>query len=266
MDDSELFYYMIGRASGGAGGTGTAHVLRGTDEPTAHIGENGDIYLQYQSPRGSLPSGYTRLTTIISSGAQYIDSGVKAKSDVSVEIEFSDYSLSGDTFLFGFRPGSWNGLGVNNGGSGSMWCYYGGNGNAGVLTKMTAGTVKLTNGTTIVNGVTAKTFTPPSFSYDYNIYIFAANNNGTVGYGAKYTFIECKMWEDDVLIRDFVPAERDSDNAIGLYDTVENTFYPNQGSGNFVAGNAEYAILSASAKVNNTWQDLIGTDIQDINL
>lgn len=44
--------------------------------------------------------------------------------------------------------------------------------------------------------------------------------------------------DNDVLIRDMVPAKRTSDNAIGMYDKVTDTFFPNAGTGEFIAGSA----------------------------
>ena len=41
---------------------------------------------------------------------------------------------------------------------------------------------------------------------------------------------------------DLVPARRDSDNAVGLYDRVSDTFFTNQGSGSFVAGPVKTAV------------------------
>jgi hypothetical protein len=38
------------------------------------------------------------------------------------------------------------------------------------------------------------------------------------------------------LMRDFIPARRKSDNVLGLYDIITNTFYINSGTGTFVAG------------------------------
>ena len=41
---------------------------------------------------------------------------------------------------------------------------------------------------------------------------------------------------DGTPIRSFVPCYRKSDNAIGLYDTVEGAFYTNAGTGAFTKG------------------------------
>ena len=45
-----------------------------------------------------------------------------------------------------------------------------------------------------------------------------------------------KIYDNDKLVRNFVPCYRKSDGVIGLYDKVENKFYTNGGTGNFVKG------------------------------
>ena len=45
-----------------------------------------------------------------------------------------------------------------------------------------------------------------------------------------------KIKKDSSLVRDFIPAKRTSDNAIGLYDLVSNSFFGNAGTGTFTAG------------------------------
>lgn len=42
--------------------------------------------------------------------------------------------------------------------------------------------------------------------------------------------------DNDVLVCNLIPAKRNSDNAVGMYDLVTNTFKPNAGTGSFVAG------------------------------
>ena len=45
-----------------------------------------------------------------------------------------------------------------------------------------------------------------------------------------------KIWENDELIMNLIPCYRKSDNEIGLYDLVSNTFLTNQGTGTFAKG------------------------------
>ena len=46
-----------------------------------------------------------------------------------------------------------------------------------------------------------------------------------------------KIWKNGVLVRDYVPAVRDSDSVVGLYDRVSNTF-TTKSAGSLTAGNS----------------------------
>lgn len=46
-----------------------------------------------------------------------------------------------------------------------------------------------------------------------------------------------KAYEVGVLVADLVPAVRNSDNVVGFYDIVRETFYPPTGEATFTAGN-----------------------------
>ena len=53
---------------------------------------------------------------------------------------------------------------------------------------------------------------------------------------AKIKLYSCKIWNDNILVRDFIPVL----NKAGvpcLYDKVEEKFYYNQGEGEFLYGN-----------------------------
>lgn len=43
-----------------------------------------------------------------------------------------------------------------------------------------------------------------------------------------------KIWDGGTLIRDFIPAVRNDDGAIGMYDQVNDVFYTNDGTGSFI--------------------------------
>lgn len=51
--------------------------------------------------------------------------------------------------------------------------------------------------------------------------------------GSIYRFTAKK---DGVVIGDYVPVQRISDNEVGLYDIINNVFYINSGSGDFIPG------------------------------
>ena len=45
-----------------------------------------------------------------------------------------------------------------------------------------------------------------------------------------------KIYDDDTIVRDFIPCYRKSDNKAGMYDLVNGEFYTNQGTGEFILG------------------------------
>lgn len=80
------------------------------------------------------------------------------------------------------------------------------------------------------------------------IYLFANHNSGAgavtggtpnrvgnqiVGKMKVYSF---KMYDNNILVRDFVPVVRSRDGVAGMYDMVGHKFYANAGSGSFEAG------------------------------
>jgi len=44
------------------------------------------------------------------------------------------------------------------------------------------------------------------------------------------------MWDGTTLVRNMIPCYRRSDLKPGMYDTVNNVFYTNSGSGEFILG------------------------------
>ena len=191
-----------------------------------------------------LPSGYTELEYIEShadgsSDGQYIDTGIKSSSNVQVTADFQYTTVSNYSHcaLFGGR-GQGSGYPgrlcfyYNNGG----WRFDYNNANFPIADSeyMSRQRLTLSNGTvTLSDGKTASG--SGTFTGSYNIYVFANNTAGVVGECANI-----KLWSftisDGSASRSYVPAKRDSDGAIGLYDTIGGQFYANLGSGSFTAG------------------------------
>ena len=70
----------------------------------------------------------------------------------------------------------------------------------------------------------------------YSCYLFNANYQGSPMSGGKFKCYKCKLFSSSSLIRNFVPCYRISDGKPGLYDTVNDVFYVNSGSGEFTKG------------------------------
>lgn len=89
------------------------------------------------------------------------------------------------------------------------------------------------NGNTLSN-----TFSSGTFTCTYSFYLFALHNynNGAANFDNGGKLKLCKIWENNVLVRNFIPAKRKSDGTLGLYDTVTGIFFTNAGSGSFTGG------------------------------
>ena len=71
----------------------------------------------------------------------------------------------------------------------------------------------------------------------------------TIGNISKHRIYSCQMYEEDVVVRDFVPVKRKADGVSGLYDLVEGAFHASAGTAAYVAGPVLF--LEASEVVAN---------------
>jgi len=73
---------------------------------------------------------------------------------------------------------------------------------------------------------------------DKEDYLFAINRNNAPVYVMTGRIYYHKMWDNGVLVRNYIPVRRKSDNALGMYDLVTKTFFDKKGAGTFTAGPA----------------------------
>ena len=86
-----------------------------------------------------------------------------------------------------------------------------------------------------INGELVFTATYTKFTSPVNMYIFNNNNNGSLSGGSSAKLYNCSIYDNGVLIRSFIPCKNAS-GTVGLYDSVNNQFYQNAGTGTFIAG------------------------------
>ena len=209
---------------------------------SSYMIDNSFIISPPQETSNVLPSGYTQVDYIQTSGTQYINTGVIGKTGLEVEanIEFVD-SISNDQAVIGSRsggtriypiyifPGKFDiGYGINYNSSLTPVL----NQKYSVYSKLYNGEQLLkVNGTTIIQQSVAN-----DFDTNLNLYLFCMNYNGA-SYFSKMKLYSLIIKENGTTKRNFVPCYRNSDNEIGLYDIVNNVFYTNQGTGSFTYGN-----------------------------
>jgi hypothetical protein len=78
------------------------------------------------------------------------------------------------------------------------------------------------------------TFTSQVFEVSRPIALFALL--GERLYADKGRILECQIYDNDVLVRDYQPKIRQADGVTGYYDVVNNTFNPSANGVNFLYG------------------------------
>ncbi|MBR6751871.1 MAG: hypothetical protein IKL95_01200 [Alphaproteobacteria bacterium] len=206
--------------------------------------------------RAALPSGYTQLEYIESERGAYIDTGIsygKFVHDIQFTIDgqrnllgcgVSDSmfweATDADRFIF----------------SSSSNGYILGNPANRNIVEFSINTTEAS----LTVGNDTRTHTHSSTS-NRTYLLFALN--GSTTYSALAKLYSLKVYNDsDVLIQDLVPAKRNSDGAVGLYDTVSGEFFENSGSGEFIAGPV-VEIKIATTKYNETKFSPLNTALQN---
>lgn len=217
------------------------------DTPIDIVSNNGVLKVRHQS---GLPLGYTLLDYVESSGTQYIDTGVVLGQDytnTNIKLEYDALINNGANWQVCGTLGT---DGIYIGVNASDIIYYGtgfGDVSTGVTNPFVKckyindaknSVIKVTNlstNTDIVN----LTYTPVTKTTVLPMILFSFSTNATTISPHKMSgkMYNAKIYNNNELIRHFIPAKRLSDSVIGMYDTVSGTFFINQGTGEFIAGN-----------------------------
>lgn len=246
--------------------TRIANILKGTSDPSSSIGDNGQLYLKYID----IADAYLlrEYIEVGNTAGPYINTGLTtssndAKLTTEAEVIYS-YTDRPDhnTWMFGAFSGYGIILGYQNGqtegyvGSGGKLLDYDTN----------VHTVEFKDGGLYADDTLKQTGNWTQIPNNTPIYIFGRGGDNRV---IKNTRIyRCKIWQNGVLLRDLIPVQRKSDDEIGMLDLVNNVFYDNDGTGSFTCGGTSdisSPIFKSYAKVNGQWQNLIGTNIDDID-
>lgn len=186
----------------------------------------------------AIPDDYQALTFIQSTGSQYIDSEYTPNSNSRIVYTCDRVEEAAADHYFGVRTGNGNNKGF------SFYIYNSGwrsgyGSQIGTASNTPSGFYKIDknkNVTTINTDQHVLTSNSETFTCDGTAYLFAMNNVGISPAYGKQRLYSCQMYDNDVLVRNFVPCLRIVDDVAGLYDTVNNTFYENSGTGSFEIG------------------------------
>jgi hypothetical protein len=198
-----------------------------------------------------LPSEYTQVDYIANNGLQYINTNYKTTKNTTIKAKFmptgvnsrnsiSIYANQDSNTDSSFRLFSIGSI---------LYAASGGNraetSNAGFVIN-TLYEIEHSNTSLTINNTQRATSGGNKFVSDLRL-MGDAFDSGYVFIGKLYSF---KIYENDILTRDFIPCYRNSDNEVGLYDIVNGVFYTNAGTGSFSYG-TKTTILKTLA--NNTY-------------
>lgn len=215
---------------------GSNDVVDIDDKPVKELSKDTEWIFQFVAGP-LLPDGYTQLEYIQSSGTQYIDTRFIPTSNTKISIDFQVLSVGADDTIIGtLNPNCV--IGYN-----TTEIYAGfklGTGTSiAIATTVTSRhTAELSNGVFKVDAQQKSFDQVTGFSQTLTALIFASHytgiSDGVYGKCAAKVY-SAKIYESGVLVRDFIPCKNAS-GVIGLYDSVNNQFYQNAGSGTFIAG------------------------------
>lgn len=217
-----------------AGNSRTIVVTYETQLLTVNITTNGNVFSGsidvYEYETVGRHTKYTRIEYIESNGTQYVDTLFKPNQDTRVVLDVELMNqLAVCPFAVSSDAGSFSILAVGDG----IFYEYGNSSNiincGSVLDKRIIIDANKNNITCTYpdNSLLGKaSLTYNHFDVNENAYIFISNTRGEAidSYGTQAKLYSCKIYDNDVLVRDYIPAINEY-NMPGLYDAVEDKFY-----------------------------------------
>ena len=247
------FYPVYRKSDGVIGLYDTVNGVFYTNQGTGTFLKGSDVCGRLTSDFSSFLDEYQPVEYIKSTGTQCFDTGVEAGGNKSFDMKilFSNITTTFSELIGTYIESQYNGSGR----------YF--------FSARSNGFVVAHNNDTIVSSKLSETNT----IYNISAYISEANQNlgmtvngesvisssfqGTYTNPGKTLYMLCrndwtipirlayftsgnlysaKLFSDNVLVRNFIPCYRKSDNEIGVFDTVNKNFYTNIGTGSFQKG------------------------------
>lgn len=181
----------------------------------------------YSPNTSNLPSGYTEVEYIESTGTQYIDTGFTLNQDTRMLLDFqytAGYRLAGvetrSNNTAGARLSDAFRIGKNT--NGNWYTSYGNDYEHSVTHDNNRHLFDLNKNVLSIDGNTIYALESATFTAFDSVYIFNINNNyfSSTSSAAVGKLYMAKLYDDGDLIRDFVPCIRNSDGKGGLYDII----------------------------------------------
>ena len=245
--------------------TATYNVNGGTVDPPSKVVNYDDYYGELAIPEETgytfngwsrLPSGYTELEYIESTGTQYIDTGYRPNPETGVKVDFQYTDLTQQQSVFAVYGDNSNSSSFSyslyiNYLSNLAYAYTNGAGNwqnTGIaantdrhiwefncikkLWDLDSGNFNALQGSATNTAINSMCL------------MASKNVDNTVSYYGNIKLYSFEIYEYGVLLKKFIPC-KNSNNQAGLYDIVNGVFYGNSGTGTFIEG-PEVFVLSSN--------------------
>ena len=184
---------------------------------------------------------YTAVEYIESTGTQYIDTGFRATStNIRVVCDWEYTKAPSDDSIFGSESSGYSIVPYAY--QSTVLAYYVGKSaalnrstvaaNTRYVLDVTANTGTLT--TNLNGSVLSSSYTQP-FDSANSIFVFANNKSGSAIQKTSAKLYSMQIYDNGVLVRDFVPCKSKKNGTHGLYDMVNKNFHGNYGTGIFIA-------------------------------
>ena len=224
------------------------------------IYKNG-IWVQSSINERLLPEGYTQIEYLESTGTQWIDSNVITSEKISYEAEGSiiEQTDTSDAAFCGTRDTGnnntrfitwWNDYTVTGGRINQS--YYTNGDSADYVTEYAKKyKISMKNKVFSINDTVQKVFTgtitnPNNLTFALIALKYNATTTDSRRFKGRIYYF--KIWNENILVRDFIPAIRNTDQKPGMYDVVNNIFYINMGTNEFISG-SQIGGTSTNAKI-----------------
>ncbi len=228
----DLFSYLLGK------GQSQTQTISGVTIYISNAKKLVSFMMTKESTQATsiLPSEYTQVDYIESHGTEYIDTNVTGEATWNLKIQYTSIKKTTQILLGrSSSAGYWFGI-LNTDNNGVYG--FGTDNKVDIVGTTLVEAIINTSNTNISGIINNQNITPRNitdFSYLNNNYqLFKATKFSQFLSNCKLFSTKC--YQNNILIRDFIPCYRNSDNEVGLYDLVNDVFYTNQGTGAFTYG------------------------------
>ena len=222
---------------------------------------------------------YCEVEYLESTGTQWIDTGYIPNNNTSVEmivsgVSANSFSVSSGTWFMGARRGYLdNTFGFYYNPSNQNIYYSFGNNmpytnySSSLLYEKIV-KIEIDKTGLYINDGKVVTTTDTTFTTPVNLSLFGLNNNGTTISFTSYKLHSCKISENGVLVRDYIPV-LDNNMKPCLYDKVSGKPFYNQRTGEFLYGRqiheVEYLESDGNQYINTEYNINTETDEVELN-